>query len=581
MKKYSPAILAFVVSTLFLHLSLFAQGTWNTLINRAPDYNGGVIILLTNGTVMCLTEDSSGYSPGIGNTWDLLTPDSTGSYLNGTWTKLPPMHDTRLYCATWVMPDGNVYVAGGEYGSGASTGEVYNTNTRTWKYINGVPAGYSFEDGSAENLYDGTILNGSYYSYNYAATLLFDESANSYSVGASCLGMHDEVSWVKLPDSSIMNIDPLSLTSERYIPKLHSWIADANLQNYVMDFKLGETGPGFLLPNGKLIFLSDSSYAAIYTPSGNTSHGSWTQGPAMPVAGALKLGCPDAPAAMMPTGNILCALGPAGTYNSPVYFYEFNYLTNTFTQVSAPGGGSAYNSPVYASNMLVLPDGSVLMSFIGNATYYQYVPSGFPITAGQPSIDTITSNCPNFKIIGKLFNGISEGAAYGDDWQMSTNYPIVTLTAGNRVYYAKTTHWNRIGAVMTGNLEDTADFEIPAMPEGTYSAQVIVNGNPSAYYPVNVTCIAGVQQVQAVNAMIHLYPNPNNGQFTLNVQDANGKLQLEIYNMLGKKVYNSALNHAMGNNTIDVGSQANGVYLYRIMEEGGALIGQGKLVIQR
>jgi len=579
MKKYLPGILLLLV---FIQSRSNAQGTWNTLTNTAPDYNGGVMILLTNGTVMCLTEDSSGYYDSyIGNTWDLLTPDSTGSYLNGTWTKLSPMHDTRLYCSTWVMPDGNLYVAGGEYGTGASTGEVYNTKTNTWTYINGVPGGYSFIDGSTENLYDGSILQGAFYSYNYSATLLFNENSNSYSIGGSCLGYHDEVSWVKLPDSSIMNIDCFSKNSERYIPKMHKWIADAKLYNYVMDFKLGETGPGFLLPNGKLFFLSDTTYSAIYTPSGDTSKGSWIQGPAMPVSGGVKLGCPDAPAAMMATGNILCAFGPERAFTTPVYFYEFNYLTNTFTQVGAPGGGSAYNSRVCASNMLDLPDGSVLTSFQGSSTYYQYVPSGSPLVSGQPTIDTIISNCPNFKITGKLFNGISEGAAYGDDWQMATNYPIVSLTAGNQVYYAKTSHWNRIGAVMTGNLEDTADFELPSMPDGTYSAQVIVNGNASNFYPITITCPTGIQEIETTHVNITLYPNPNNGQFTIDIQNASGENQLEVFNLLGQKVYNMTLDQVKGSNAIDIGSQPNGVYLYKVIAETGEVINQGKLVIQK
>ncbi|HXB10796.1 MAG TPA: kelch repeat-containing protein, partial [Bacteroidia bacterium] len=398
-------LLLLIAYTLFLTPS-FSQGTWSTLTNPAPDNNFGPMILLTDGTVMCLTTDSSGFASfnGEGNVWDLLTPDSTGSYLNGIWTQLPAMEDTRLYCATWVLPDGNLYVAGGEYGSGISTAEIYNTTTQTWTYINNVPVGWQIFDGSSELLYDGTVLQGSlnYYDFqNAKEDLIFNESLNSYSKAMLMYGSHEESSWIKLRDSSIMNVDLWSLTSERYIPKYHKWIKDSNLKNYIDDFTTGETGPAFMLPNGKLFFLSDTTYTAIYTPSGDTNMGTWEQGPAMPVNDTTHLGTCDAPAAMMPNGKILCAFGPARSYNPPVYFYEFNYLTNTFTQVLAPNGIDTLSTSVYASDMLVLPDGTILYSLIGSNVYSQYTPSGSPLASGKPVIDNIISSCPNFKITGK------------------------------------------------------------------------------------------------------------------------------------------------------------------------------------
>ncbi|NOU08308.1 MAG: M48 family metalloprotease, partial [Hyphomicrobiaceae bacterium] len=53
--------------------------------------------------------------------------------------------------------------------------------------------------------------------------------------------------------------------------------------------------------------------------------------------------------------------------------------------------------------------------------------------------------------VAKLWSGSSsptatEGAAYGDDWQMSTNYPLVRLTSGGgTVYYARTFNWSSTG----------------------------------------------------------------------------------------------------------------------------------------
>ena len=77
---------------------------------------------------------------------------------------------------------------------------------------------------------------------------------------------------------------------------------------------------------------------------------------------------------------------------------------------------------------------------------------------------------------GSQLNGVSEGAYYGDDAQMSTNYPIVRLSnASNHVYYARTTDWT-IG-VATGETSESTDFTLPVgLPAGNYRLSVVANG---------------------------------------------------------------------------------------------------------
>ena len=105
--------------------------TWTKLTNLAPG-GGGVMLLLTDGTVMV--------QQGRTRNWMRLTPDARGSYINGAWTLDPiaPMSIRRLYFASHVLPDGRVWLLGGEYtGPGlvanwSSTGEIYDPETNTW-----------------------------------------------------------------------------------------------------------------------------------------------------------------------------------------------------------------------------------------------------------------------------------------------------------------------------------------------------------------------------------------------------------------------------------------------------------------
>ncbi|HKB99622.1 MAG TPA: hypothetical protein VKD23_12635, partial [Terriglobales bacterium] len=67
-----------------------------TKLNNAPPVSVGAILLLTDGRVLAHEEPNCGGTGCSGmdyTAWYILTPDSTGSYINGTWTQaasLPP-----------------------------------------------------------------------------------------------------------------------------------------------------------------------------------------------------------------------------------------------------------------------------------------------------------------------------------------------------------------------------------------------------------------------------------------------------------------------------------------------------------
>ena len=122
----------FIISLFLVSINnkVAAQGTWSTLNHLAPDYNGGVMLLLTDGTVI-VKSYYGGMGASLGTTWDRLTPDANGSYKNGTWSTIAPMTNDRLYFSSWILNDGRVYVGGGEYGAG-TLAEIYNPFTNTW-----------------------------------------------------------------------------------------------------------------------------------------------------------------------------------------------------------------------------------------------------------------------------------------------------------------------------------------------------------------------------------------------------------------------------------------------------------------
>ena len=451
-----------------LLLTAPVQAGWVPLARTAP---GAVnlTLLLSDGTVMAQNLG--------GNSWYRLAPDIHGSYVNGTWTTLAPMHDTRLYYSSAVLRDGRVFVAGGEYGTGVATAEVYDPLSNTWTLT--PSSGQTFLDSSSVILPSGNVLVAPVFPSTPGGTFIYNPTANTWLAGGPCLGNQDEASWVKLPDDSILTVDTSSLWSERYIPSLNQWVDDAIVPVPLFD---GEIGPAMLLPDGRALFLGGTGHTALYTPSGTTSPGTWVAGPDIPGG----LGTPDAPAAVMVNGKVLCAVGTVGTYMPPTSFFEYDPVANSFTPVSGPTGSTDNVAP-YQAAMLDLPDGSVLYSHMASDLYV-YRPEGMPLTSGKPTINGITQNSDgSYHLTGTQLNGNSQGAAYGDDFQMDSNYPLVRMIdSGSNVYYARTYNWSST-SVMTGNKLVSTEFTLPAgLPQGTYWLAVVANGISSDPIQVNL-----------------------------------------------------------------------------------------------
>jgi hypothetical protein len=98
--------------------------------------------------------------------------------------------------------------------------------------------------------------------------------------------------------------------------------------------------------------------------------------------------------------------------------------------------------------------------------------------------------------------------------------------------------------------------------------------------PFNACGPSGIGEITSLDEQINVYPNPSNGQFTF---DFNTPVtgSMDVYNMLGEKVYSETLNIKHSTFNIDLSNNANGIYLYRVITKSGELIGEGKLIIEK
>jgi hypothetical protein len=106
--------------------------------------------------------------------------------------------------------------------------------------------------------------------------------------------------------------------------------------------------------------------------------------------------------------------------------------------------------------------------------------------------------------------------------------------------------------------------------------------NDGVVFSYSVTGL-GVEEISNDFTIVKVFPNPNNGIFTVSLSNINEKCSIEIYNILGEKVLTETLLPQTPKgalNEINLTGQPNGLYLYRVLTEDGSLVGEGKVIIE-
>ncbi len=494
-----------------------AKAAFTPLTNAPPTFLNSCL-LLTDGTVMC-----QGF---FSNTWHRLTPDAFGSYVNGTWDTVPiaPMPngtDARIGCtpctyaplffASQVLADGKVVIIGGEDLAGfpsveTNIGFLYDPVANTWS----SQLGDVFGSGTVGDTMSNVLANGTMVVSQITSTNLeaFNEATLSFTAlnPTGKADPNNEEGWNLLPNGTMLTVDArIQAQSEIYNPTTNVWGTPLNtIVNMADTGDLGgsiEVGPATLRPDGVVVSFTGNSLGgnALFNTLTNTwSHPAGIDFPL--VAGQTNhFGVKDGPAVTLPNGNVLVMGSPvdnvAGDFLAPSHFWEVGFTTNTLVQVADSPNAASFAS--FEGHFTVLPSGEALfVAFNQGATQDVdvYSNGGTPQNAWRPTITsspaTITRGSLNNPISGTLFNGLTQGAAYGDDSQSFTNYPLVRITNNGtgHVFYARTHNHSRMGVEALGSTETiTTQFDVPASTEtGACSLVVVANGIASAPAACNV-----------------------------------------------------------------------------------------------
>ncbi len=494
-------------------------GSW-TAVATAPDGLSNPL-LLTDGTVIAHVQFSG--------TWYKLTPNINGNYATGTWTQIASLPNGYgpTYFASAVLPDGRVIVQGGEYnetcttngdGIWTSLGAIYDPVGNTWTNVNPpTGAGWHNTDACGTESANGGVGDAASIVLNNGTFLLSaccaDPSVNAllnpFSLAYSGTGAppeyQDEQGYTLLPNGSVMTIDiPDAPATHLYNAGTGTWSAGASTPTSLADpCGYGEIGPALTRPDGTVVAFggntgcnSPPDPTAIY----NSSNGTWASGPNIPAlcggSGTTACTLADAPVAVLPNGNLLFAASTGGGWSGSGYpavtqFFEFTSATSSpaNTPIAVANPPNAVNNPSYVYNLLVLPNGQILLTDFSD-TAEVYTPTGSASAAWQPTVGFVPSVVApghSYVLKGTQLNGLSQGAAYGDDVQGATNYPLVKIVNNGtgHVFYARTYGFSTM-SIASGQ-SGSAIFNVASATEmGASTLYVIANGIASAGQNISV-----------------------------------------------------------------------------------------------
>ena len=404
--------------------------------------------------------------------WKLI-PDINGSYINGTWTQIASLPNGYAPQANAgvVLADGRVIFQGGEnLGTNvvlafANLGYIFDPVADVWTplppppfFQNMNPSLRLFSprdmgDVCGMCLADGTYIVFSKMSGQMAKldlkTLTWTELGTStydsvFSEQNLNLLPNGKVLTVKCYglDFPIPNIypQPTNPTGVRiYDPETDKWECAAPLPYPMTDLLTGEMGAAILRPDGLVAQFSGNATGknAMYDYKRNI----WFPLPTFPLIDfegvQLQLTNDDVNAILLPNGNILAAV--SYFQEPPLYFFELTYDTLEFIQTP-----TIPNTPFVGTCwFLMLPTGQVLEADesidveIYTPANMHFNPCWRPIVQDYPCVVALGQT---YKIEGVRFNGMSQCAQIGDDYQAATNYPLVRITnkATGHVFYCRT-----------------------------------------------------------------------------------------------------------------------------------------------
>ncbi len=236
------------------------------------------------------------------------------------------------------------------------------------------------------------------------------------------------------------------------------------------------------------------------------------------------------------------------------------------------------------------------------------------------TLSIINSFCENSGIIA-LTGGSPVGGDYSGDWVIGNNYePGMAGTGEHTITYTYTDSNGCINTAtqnisvnplpvvelalnpssicndsepveLTGGIPENGTYSGTAVSNGLFDPAIAGIGTFSIFYSytdtnncsnsdtaqIIVESCTGITKKGDIGSLIRIFPNPNSGIFTIIMENSSYKSKIEIYNIMGKKVYYTQLTSDI--TVIDLRKEIEGIYFYTV-KSYEEIISRGKIIIK-
>jgi uncharacterized repeat protein (TIGR03803 family) len=238
-----------------------------------------------------------------------------------------------------------------------------------------------------------------------------------------------------------------------------------------------------------------------------------------------------------------------GIHNAGTIFgYYYSDTIQQDTLLYSFGGGTDGQNP----------HGSLVLA--GNNLFY-----GTTLNGGSSDSGTIISYNFSSRVESVLhsFTGGADGSnPYGS-----------LFKAGNQLYYGTTAGGgaNSKGTIFSFNATGNTEATVYSFGGGTDGATpmgdlIEVDGTPA---------VTGILPLRS-NDKLAIFPNPSSGQFTVSLPATQNAYPVDVYDMLGNKVFQAILSNTQ--NTINLNNQPAGMYFVFATTNTGVIAGKVMVV---
>jgi len=212
----------------------------------------------------------------------------------------------------------------------------------------------------------------------------------------------------------------------------------------------------------------------------------------------------------------------------------------------------------------ICPGGNTTLFALGNA--YTYSWSANAGSSNAPNIVVSPSHSDVYTVIGTAANGCTTAASQSITVNTS---PTLSITAQRpQICVGETASLTASGALTytwsASNfaLQGASAYVSPGLTTNYQVTGADANGCVSTATFVQIVAIcAGIQQISGNQEQIKVYPNPNNGEFTVELNNGAEKT-LELFDLSGRLVMAGTSHEDSA--AITISQLANGVYHLKV-----------------